>query len=79
MNTERRKNHKLRAIFDEAYRRIEPCYEWPRHGLPVEWVAFRAARAAYPQLTTLDLFQLSMASTRIYRSRQAEPAGTLAC
>jgi hypothetical protein len=42
-------------------------------------VAFRAARAAYPQLTTLDLFQLSMASTRIYRSRQAEPAGTLAC
>jgi hypothetical protein len=72
MNNERRKNIKLRALFDEAYRRIEPSFEWPRHGLPVEWVVFRAARAAYPQLSTLDLFQFAVASTRIHRSRHAE-------
>jgi len=78
MNNERRKNHKLRALFDEAYRRTEACHEWPRHGLPEEWVVFRVARAAYPQLSTLDLFQFAMASTRLHRSRHAEPQGKLA-
>ncbi|MBM3391097.1 MAG: hypothetical protein FJY34_03870 [Betaproteobacteria bacterium] len=79
MNHERRKNHKLRALFDEACRRVAPCYDMPARGLPVEWLVFRAARAAYPQLSTLDLFQFSVASTRIHRSRQAELAGHLAC
>ena len=70
MNDERRKNHKLRALFDEAYRKVEHCYDTrPQQGLPVEWVVFRATRAAYPQLSTLDLFQFSMASSRVYRSR----------
>lgn len=71
MNTDdRRKNHKLRALFDEAYRRIENCYETrPPQGLPVEWVVYRTTRAAYPQLSTHDLFQFVMASSRVYRSR----------
>jgi hypothetical protein len=73
MYSDRRKNHKLRALFDEAYQRVEACFE-ARHprGLPLEWVVFRAARAFYPQLTTLDLFQFAMASTRVYRNRHPD-------
>lgn len=76
---DRRKNHKLRALFDEAYQRVETCFETrPPQGLPVEWVVFRATRAAYPQLSTLDLFQFAMASSRVYRSRHAGMPGKLA-
>jgi hypothetical protein len=39
---------------------------------------FRATRAAYPQLSTLDLFQFAMASSRVYRSRHAGMPGKLA-
>ncbi len=74
MNDERRKNHKLRALFDDAYRRLEYCFEArPRQGLPVEWVVYRAARAAYPQLSSLDLFQFAVASSRVHRSRHRQP------
>lgn len=80
MNDERRKNHRLRALFDEACQRVESCYRTrPPRGLPVEWVVFRAARDAYPQLSTLDLFQFAMASSRAYRSRQGGLPGSLAC
>lgn len=79
MQTERRKNHTLRALFDEAYARVEPCYACrPPRGLPVEWMVFREARTAYPQLTPLDLFQFVMASSRVYRSRHVDPPGRLA-
>ncbi len=77
---DRRKNHKLRALFDEAYRRIEDCFEArPPQGLPLEWVVYRTTRAAYPQLSTLDLFQFSMASARVHRGRQTGVAGKPAC
>lgn len=80
MNIERRKNHRLRALFDEAYRRIESCFETlPPQGMPVEWIVFRAARAAYPQLSTLDLFQFAMAASRVHRSRRAGLPGSMAC
>jgi hypothetical protein len=76
---ERRRNHKLRALFDEAYQRVEGCFETrPPQGLPVEWVVFRTTRAAYPQLSTLDLFQFAMASARVYRSRRTGVPGKLA-
>jgi hypothetical protein len=79
-DNDRRKNHKLRALFDEAYQRVESCFETrPPQGLPVEWVVFRATRAAYPQLSTLDLFQFTMASSRVYRSRHAGLPGSMAC
>lgn len=79
MKDERRKNHRLRALFDEAYRRVEGCFESrPPQGLPVEWMVFRATRDAYPQLSTLDLFQFAMASSRVYRSRQGGLPGRLA-
>lgn len=80
MNDERRKNHKLRALFDEAYRRIEFCFEaMPPQGMPVEWIVFRTARAAYPQLSTLDLFQFAMASSRVYRSKRPGLPRSMAC
>lgn len=79
MQPERRKNHKLRALFDEAFNRVEPCFaDRPPRGLPVEWVVYRAARAAYPQLGSLDLFQFTMASARVYRSRHQHSPGRLA-
>ncbi|MBS3917115.1 MAG: hypothetical protein KGZ31_05425 [Sulfuritalea sp.] len=79
MNDERRQNHKLRALFDEAYARIEHVFtRQPPQGLPVEWIVYRAARASYPQLNTLDLFQFAMASSRIYRNRHPQGEGRLA-
>lgn len=64
--TERRRNHRLRAIFDEACRLVAPCYELPPRRLPREWLVFHTARAAYPQLSPLDLFQFTMASRRVF-------------
>ena len=79
MNDERRKNHKLRALFDEAFRRVECCFETRApQGLPMEWVVYRAARAAYPQLSSLDLFQFAMASSRVHPSRHSRQPGRLA-
>ncbi|MBL8503852.1 MAG: hypothetical protein IT512_04520 [Rhodocyclaceae bacterium] len=75
---DRRKNYRLRAVFDQAYTRVEHCFaEGSPRGLPVEWVVFRAAREAFPQLTPLDLFQFSLASARVYRARH--PQGCMAC
>jgi len=79
MENDRRRNLRLRGIFDEAYSRVESCFaSRPPSGLPVEWLVFRTARAAYPQLSPLDLFQLSMASARVHRSRQRNVPGNLA-
>jgi len=36
-------------------------------------VVYRAARAAYPQLSSLDLFQFAVASSRVHRSRHRQP------
>ena len=79
MNNERRKNQKLRDLFDEAYARLEHVLSGqPPKGLPVEWVVYRAARSAYPQLNTLDLYQFAVASSRIYRRRNPRAEGHLA-
>lgn len=79
MQIERRRNYRLRALFGEAYNRIEPLYaSQPPRGLPVEWLVFRAAREAYPQLSPLELFQLTMSSSREYRSRHGGLPGRLA-
>lgn len=79
MQNERRKNQKLRALFDEAYACIEHVFtRQPPKGLPVEWIAYRAARSAYPQLNTLDLYQFAVASSRIYRNRNTRAEGHLA-
>lgn len=72
---DRRKNYRLRAIFDEAYARIEPrLASEAANRLPIEWAAFLAARSTYPQLSPLDLFQFAMAAQRVFRSRLHHPA-----
>lgn len=79
MQINRRKNFKLRALFDEAYARIEHLFERrPPQGLPIEWIVYRAARTAYPQLNTLDLYQFAVASSRVYRTRHPGTEGHLA-
>ncbi len=79
MQTNRRKNLKLRALFDEAYACIEHVFKrQPPQGLPMEWIVYRAARTAYPQFNTLDLYQFAVASFRVYRSRQPQTEGHLA-
>lgn len=79
MQTNRRKNLKLRALFDEAYARIEHVFRHqPPQGLPVEWIVYRTARASYPQLNTLDLYQFAVASFRVYRSRHPQTESHLA-
>jgi len=74
---ERRRNPALRALFDEAYARIEPCLD-PRHGWngqPLEHFAFRMLREAYPELTPQDARILVGAALRVWRERNpAAPA-----
>lgn len=51
--TERRQNPELRALFEEAYARVEACFD-PKQtwgGLPLEHFAFRMLREAYPQMS----------------------------
>lgn len=72
---DRRKNLRLRALFDEAYARVEPSLaSQAASRLPIEWTAFLAARATYPQLSPLDLFQFAMAAQRVFRRRFHDPA-----
>lgn len=72
---DRRKNLRLRTLFDEAYARIEPSLAaQAARRLPVEWTAFLTARAAYPQLSPLDLFQFAMAAQRIFCRQFRDPA-----
>ena len=79
MQINRRKNFKLRALFDEAYERIEHVFtRQPPQGLPVEWIVYRTARASYPQLNTLDLYQFAVASSRVYRTRHPQTERHLA-
>lgn len=68
---ERRQNLRLRAFFEEAYLRIEPCLD-PKQtwgGLPLEILAFRTLREAYPDLPPQEAHQLVCASVRVYRQR----------
>lgn len=66
---ERRHNIRLRSLFEEAYALIEPCLDprqtWGR--VPLEHLAFRTLREAYPELTPQDARLLVCASVRVYR------------
>lgn len=67
-NTDRRKFYRLRSLFDEALKRVDPCLRTqPPQGLPLEWMVYRTARSAYPQLSTLELFQFAMAASRSHQ------------
>lgn len=77
--TERRHNFKLRSLFAEAYARAEPCLDpkqtWGR--VPLEHLAYRMLREAYPDLSPQEVRLLVCASVRVYRQRKQEMAAHL--
>ncbi len=76
---ERRQNPELRTIFDEAYARVAPFLD-PKQtwgGVPLERLAFRVLREAYPQLSPTETHQLVVASVRVYRTRHPDNAAHL--
>lgn len=68
---ERRQNTKLRALFEEAYARIEPFFDrrntWG--GLQLTHFALRTLREAYPELSPSEAHQLVLASLRVFHER----------
>ena len=69
---DRRKNKKLRALFDEeAYEIVAPFLDTGRTwgGQLMEFSACRMLREAFPELSSLEIAQLVSASVRIYKSR----------
>lgn len=71
---ERRHNLKLRELFEEAYARILPCLDpgqaWGR--VPLEHLAFRILREAYPDLPPQEVHLLVRASVRVCRERRRD-------
>lgn len=77
---ERRQHPELRTLFEEAYARIEFCFD-PQQtwgGLPLEHLAFRMLREAYPQISSQDVHLLVGASLRVYKERNPGRAGKTA-
>jgi hypothetical protein len=71
-----RHNHRLRDLFEEAYERVLPCLDprqtWGR--VPLEHLAFRMLREAYPDLPPQEAHLLVCASVRVYRQRMRDQA-----
>jgi hypothetical protein len=70
---ERRQHPQLRAIFEEAYARVESCFD-PQQtwgGLPLEHFAYRMLREAYPQFSSQETRLLVGALLRVFRERRA--------
>lgn len=70
--TERRVHHELRAIFDEAYARIEPLLDAEGGGadptLQIQWVL----REAYPQLSPSERYLFVFAARRVHAERRRQ-------
>jgi len=80
MPVERRQYPELREIFEEAYTRVETCFD-PKQtwgGLPLEHFAFRMLREAYPQFSSQEARLLVGALLRVYSERQPGRAAAMA-
>jgi hypothetical protein len=79
VTVERRQNPGLRAFFEEAYRCIAPCLDpkltWG--GVPLELLAYRTLREAYPELDKQEAHLLVRASVRVFRERNPTRADHL--
>lgn len=68
---DRRRNPRLRAIFDTAFRMIEPFFDpaqgWGGHSL--EHLAFRVVRDNFPELDSEEVHSLVVAAHRVYIER----------
>lgn len=79
IQAERRQNPGLRALFEEAYALVEPCLD-PKQtwgGVPLEHLAFRRLREAYPELPPQEVRLLVCAAVRVYRMRMPDKAAHL--
>jgi hypothetical protein len=69
--TERRRNQRLRTVFDTAFVMIEPFFDpaqgWGGHSL--EHLAFRVVRENFPELTSEEVHALVVAAHRVYIQR----------
>jgi hypothetical protein len=74
--TERRRNQRLRTVFDTAFVMIEPFFDpaqgWGGHSL--EHLAFRVVRENFPELTSEEVHSLVVAAHRVYIQRN--PSGS---
>lgn len=68
---ERRKDHRLRAVFESAYILVEPFFDpqtgWGGHTL--EHLAFRVIRENFPDLSSADVHVLVVAAHRVFIDR----------
>jgi len=69
--SERRRNLRLRTLFDTAFAMIEPFFDpaqgWGGHSL--EHLAFRVVRENFPELTSEEVHSLVVAAHRVYIDR----------
>jgi hypothetical protein len=74
--TERRKYHRVREIFEEAYELIAPFFakenRWGNATL--DHLAYRVVREQYPELSFEEVHILVVASKRVYTELEAEDA-----
>lgn len=68
---DRRRNTKLRALFDTAYVMIEPFFDpaqgWGGHSL--EHLAFRVLRENFSELSSEEVHTIVVAAHRVYIER----------
>jgi hypothetical protein len=69
--SERRRNQRLRTVFDTAFLMVEPFFDpaqgWGGHSL--EHLAFRVVRENFPELTSEEVHALVVAAHRVYIDR----------
>ncbi len=69
---ERRSDHRLREMLDEAYTLIAPFFDpansWG--GQTLEFLAFRVMRENYPQVSREEVLTFISAAKRIYAERR---------
>ncbi|MEN9358130.1 MAG: hypothetical protein RL695_2301 [Pseudomonadota bacterium] len=70
---ERRNDHHLREMFDNASTLIEPFFDpansWG--GQTLEFLAFRVLRENYPEVSREEVFAFITAAKRIFAERRA--------
>lgn len=72
---ERRKYHRVREVFDEAYLLIEPFFSSENRwgGQTLDHLAYRILRDRFPDLSGEEVFILVGAAKRVYVERD-DPA-----
>lgn len=72
---ERRNDHRLREMFDQAYTLIEPFFDpansWG--GQTLEFLAFRVMRENFPQTSREEALVFISAAKHIFAQRRTRP------